>query len=611
MPASETANESAPARPAQWVGRLRFPYGWGAARSDLIAGATVAAIAVPQAMAYALIAGVDPRYGLYSAIVITIVASLLGSSAQLINGPTNAISLLVFSALATFAGHVDGIGALFLLGVIAGTIQILIAAFKLGDLTRYVSESVILGFMGGAGVLIVIGQIGNFIGAAKRGTGDQSVLFNTWLTLSQATFNPRACGLGVATIVVVLVLHRVIIRYRLPRVDMLAGLIVASLVAAYFGWSQPAASGKTAISVVGAIPAALPSFHVPHWDAGWFFRLINGALAIALLGLLEALAVAKSIATYTRQPLNYNRQCLAEGVGNVVGGFFQALPGSGSLTRSAINHQAGAVTRASGIYSGIIVALVVLVLGPYARFIPKSVLAGLLFITAARLIDWKRLRYAMSASRFDAALVAVTALTAIFIDVEDSILVGVALSIVLFLPRAAKPGMRELVVTDEGLVRERRPNEARQPELLIYDIEGELFFGAAPQFADYLVEIGAEAERAAVPYVVLRLKRTRDPDMVNAEHLEQFLRDQATRGITVLLAGVRPELLRILRNTGLTAWFPESQIFPEEDVVFSATLRAVRHANALAGKTRKARAAAPGTGPAKGDDLTDPAYYLV
>jgi SulP family sulfate permease len=217
-----------------------FNYRWSTARRDLAAGATVAAIAVPQAIAYALIAGVDPRLGLYSATVITIVASILGSSAHLINGPTNAISLVVFSALASFDGRFDAYQALFLLGIIAGSIQILIAVFKLGDLTRYVSESVILGFMAGAGLLIALGQIGNFVGATKKGTADQSVLLNTWLTLRGATFNPHAIGLGVGTIAVVLLLHKLITKYKLPRLDMLAGLILASLVAAFFGWSSPA-----------------------------------------------------------------------------------------------------------------------------------------------------------------------------------------------------------------------------------------------------------------------------------------------------------------------------------------------------------------------------------
>ena len=194
--------------------------------------------------------------------------------------------------------------------------------------------------------------------------------------------------------------------------------------ATYFGWSTPKPDGKTIISVVGTVPAALPSFHIAEIKFDWVTHLFGSTVAISFLGLLEALAVAKSIATRTRQPLDYNRQCLAEGIGNLVGGFFQSLPGSGSLTRSAINYQSGAITRMSGVYSSLIVGIVVLALGPYARFIPKSALAGLLFITAARLIDWKRLAYAIRASRFDAALVYVTAFAAIFISVEDSILIG-------------------------------------------------------------------------------------------------------------------------------------------------------------------------------------------
>jgi SulP family sulfate permease len=585
-------------------------YDWSTARSDLTAGATVAAIAVPQAIAYALIAGVDPRYGLYSAIVITIAASILGSSNHLINGPTNAISLVIFSALVPFEGRFDAYQALFLLGIIAGTIQIAIAVCKLGDLTRYVSESVILGFMAGAGLLIALGQIGNFVGAAKRGSGDQSVLVNTWLTLTGGAFNTRALGLGIVTIAIVLLLHKLIARYKLPRVDMLVGLIVASFAAAALGWTLPTAGGKTIVSVVGTVPAALPSFHIPEIDFDWFLKLIRFSVAIALLGLLEALAVAKSIATYTRQPLDYNRQCLAEGVGNLVGGFFQALPGSGSLTRSAINYQSGAVTRASGVYSGIIVAIVVLLLGPYARFIPKCVLAGLLFITAARLIDWKRLRYAIRASRFDAALVAVTAGTAIFIDVEDSILVGVALSILLFVPRAAKPGIRELIVTPERVVRERLPDEPRAASLLIYDVEGELFFGAAPDLAGFFARILAEAERADKRYVVVRLRRARNPDAVAVEYLEAFLHDAERRGITVLLAGIRPQFMKILKNVDLTSWFPTNRIFAQEDEKFSATLRAVRHANHLAAGGVHARVLA-GTVPTVYGDDTDPMYYLV
>src|SRR6202451_875932 len=162
-------------------------YSWEKARKDLLAGVTVAAISLPQAMAYALIAGVDPRFGIYSAIVVTLVASIFGSSSHLINGPTNAISLVVFSALAFFdpEARFDIFQGMFLLGIMVGSIQILIAVFKLGDLTRYISESVVLGFMAGAGFLVALGQVGNLFGLRDRGNGHQHVLLRFWLTITQ------------------------------------------------------------------------------------------------------------------------------------------------------------------------------------------------------------------------------------------------------------------------------------------------------------------------------------------------------------------------------------------------------------------------------------------
>src|SRR5271170_4080817 len=187
---------------------MKFNYSWGNTRNDLLAGVTVAAISLPQAMAYALIAGVDPRFGIYSAIVVTLVASLFGSSSHLINGPTNAISLVVFSALAFFDpdARFDAYQAMFLLGIMIGSIQILIAVFKLGDLPRYISESVVIGFMAGAGTLVALTQLGNRTGIRDRGTGQQHVLYRIWLTLSSGHANPRALGIGLGTLILVILL---------------------------------------------------------------------------------------------------------------------------------------------------------------------------------------------------------------------------------------------------------------------------------------------------------------------------------------------------------------------------------------------------------------------
>ena len=354
--------------------------------------------------------------------------------------------------------------------------------------------------------------------------------------------------------------------------------------------------------MVGSVPASLPRPHLPQIQWAWIPQLSGGAVAIATLGLLEALAIAKSIAHQTRQPLNYNRQCFAEGIGNLAGGFFQCLPGSGSLTRSAINFQSGAATRASGIFAAAAVALVLVLFAPMARYTPKAALAGLLFITAVRLVDWKRLGYALRASRYDAALVLVTAFSAIFITVEFSILIGVALSILLFIPRAARLRTTELVVTPEGLLREKVAADPPARDLLIYDFEGELFFGAAPEADRSFDEITQRARLGNIRCVVLRVRSTHNPDVVFLERLEHFLRQAEAEGIIVLLAGVRPDFAQGLRNLGFQRWLAEDRLFLEDDTEYSATLQAVRHAYGLLGLDSPRGAAFE-----SGADL----YYLI
>jgi SulP family sulfate permease len=564
---------------------LKLGYSWEKARRDLLAGVTVAAISLPQAMAYALIAGVDPRFGLYSAIVVTLVASIFGSSSHLINGPTNAISLVVFSALAFFSAdsHLQAYQAMFLLGIMVGSIQILIAVFKLGDLTRYISESVVIGFMAGAGTLVAVTQIGNLTGMTDRGTGLQHVLYRIWLTVHGGQVNPRALGIGLSTIVLAVGLRYLVRKYRLPQFDMLVSLLVVAGVAAWFGWSRPGIDGKTIITTVASIPRNLPTPHLPQIQYWWIKEMSGSALAIAFLGLLEALAIAKSIANTTRQKLDYNRQCFAEGVANVTGGFFQCLPGSGSLTRSAINFQAGAETRFSGVFAAGTVALVVVALAPYARYIPKAALAGLLVITAARLVDWKRLKYAMRVSRYDAALVLITAFSAIFISVEFSILIGVALSILLFVPRAALLRVSELTVSSDRVLRERMPSDPVCTSMLLYDLEGELFFGAAPLLDDLFDTVKRRTQDEKIRFVILRLRRARHPDMVSMERFDHFLREMQRNGVTVLLCGVRSGFAGAMKRLHFEDWLPADRVFREEQQAFSATLKAVRHVYDLLG----------------------------
>lgn len=572
------------------------------ARRDIVAGLTVAAISLPQAMAYALIAGVDPKYGVYSAIVVTAIASIFGSSSHLINGPTSAISLLVFSSLA-FLDPENRTGlfeALFLLGVLVGAIQILIAVFKLGDLTRYISESVVIGFMASAALLLAIGQLANATGVRDKGDGHMQVLQRAWLTLFHGdAVNYRALVLSVSAVVLAILLRRLVQRYGLPQIDMLLVLIVTAVIAYAYGWSVPDGTGHTDVKISGKIPASLPEFHIPEVQVSTLGELSHGALAIAFIGLIEALSIAKAIAHHTGQQIDYNRQILAEGLANLTGGFFQSLPGSGSLSRSAINYQSGAATRFSGIVSAATVTIALLLFAPLLRYIPQAALAGLLLVTAVRLVDFRRLSYALKASRYDAGLVIITALVGVAVNLDTAVLIGVVLSILLFVPRAAKLKAAELIVTDEGVIRERTPQDnpaeaassVRASSPVIYDLEGELFFGAAPELDRYLEALHARIRDENLKVVILRLKRVRHPDVVCIERLEHFIREHQELGVTVLLAGVRPDSLALLQNVGFTDWLPAEQVFPEEDREFSATLKAVRYAQTRLAETPSAPAA--------------------
>ncbi len=552
-------------------------------RRDVISALTVAAVAVPQDMAYAQIAGVPPQYGLYTGFVVTAVAGLFGASNHLISGPTNAISLVVFSALAQLNFGPDQAGqelemmkAVWLLAFMVGSIQILIALLKLGDLTRYVSESVLLGFMAGAGVLIILGQIPNLLGIKPLGDGHMSVLQRLWLTLREGPgADPPSTWLGLGTLVLLVPMRMLKQRLTVPFPDLLLGLILATIVAPFLGWHP--------IGATLNVERGLPSPVLPPLDRlEWLQPLSGSAVAISVLGLLEAVAVSKAIAARTKQRLNFNRECLGQGLANLTGSFFQCMPGSGSLTRSNINYQAGAASRWSAVMSSLVVAAALLLLAPMARHVPKPALAALLIITGYRLIDRSRLMYCLRATRYDAVIALSTAAAAMFISVELSILIGICVSFLLFVPRAARLLVTEMVVGPDLVVRDRHRGDPQCGNLAIFSLEGELFFGAAPLLAECL-DMLRQRVRQGARVLILRLKRTRNPDMVCLEMLQQFLEEMQDHKVPVLLCGIRADFKAALHNCRFHHWLPQDCIFLEQVKKGSSTLRAVQRAYELLG----------------------------
>ncbi len=539
-------------------------------RADGLAGLTVAAVAVPQAMAYAMVAGLPAEYGLYTAVVMTAVGALFDSSRQLINGPTNAISIALLSVIAAVPAE-HKVQAAVLLAFLVGAIQLAITLLRLGDLSRYISHSVIVGFTAGAGTLLVLDQLKSLLGMKAIGDIHDHFLYRFGQTLVHGGIHPETAAVGLGAIALVIALRWAKRRLGLALLpELLIVVVLAAGLVAAFGLDA------RGVSVVGEIPARLPAFEVPRLAPAEMRDFASGALAIALLGLLEAIAMAKAIAAVTGQKLDMNQQCLSEGLANLTGSFFQCMPGSGSLTRSAINQQAGAVTQWSGVVSAAAVALIMLAFAPFARFIPRAALAGILMVSAWKMVNWSALYYHLRATRFDAAIVGATAFAAVFISIEFCVLIGVMMSFLLAVPRAGRMLLTEFVLTDEGGVHERLPDDEPCQLTLIFGLEGEMFFGATAALEQHFATIEGRVT-PSTQVLVLRVKRARNPDAVGLSLLEGFLERMKARGVRVLLCGVRPEFASKMEKTGLAGQLGE-RVFLEQPVRQTSTLLAIRYA---------------------------------
>jgi sulfate permease, SulP family len=554
-------------------------------KADLVAGFTVATVAVPQAMAYAVLAGLPPAYGLYTAIVMTAVGALFDSSRQLINGPTNVISVAVGASIAGYATDQERIQAAVLIAFLVGALQLGITFLRLGDLTRYISHSVVVGFTLGAGSLLFFDQIRNLFAWKQRGDVHDQFLVRIWQTWSQAdTPHVKTTLIGLGSIALVVLFRWLKKKANAPLFPEL--ITVVALLAAVTAWLG---LDKQGVAVIGTVPTSLPPFAVPKLDYAQVRELSSSAFAIATLGLLEAIAMAKGIAAVTGQRLDISQQCLSEGLANMAGSFFNCFPGSGSLTRSAINQQAGAATQWSGVVSAVAVAGTVLVFAPYARFIPKAALAGILIVTSVRMVDWKALRFHLRATPFDRIIVLSTAVSAVAISVEFCVLIGVFLSFVLAVPRAGRMRVTEFVVSkDDGLIHERLPDDDCEPTVLVFGLEGELFFGSNTALERHLDQIEERID-SSTKFLILRVKRLHNPDAVGLSQLVEAVHSFRSRGVQVLLCGVRMDLYEALERTGMLEKLGRETLFLEQAVRQTSTLQAIRHAYAQLGSTPSLR----------------------
>ena len=516
-------------------------YGRGHIKADLFAGLTVAVVAVPQSMAYALIAGLPVQYGLYASIVPTIVGCLWGSSAHLITGPTIAVSLVVFSALNKLApvGSPDYLGLVFFLALLMGVLQIVMGVVRLGHLLNFVSHTVLLGFMAGAAVLIGFKQLPGLLGVSIPKTGIfHEHLFS--LTLNLHKTHLLTLLLGLVTIATIVTLRKV--RPYWPGA-LLAMILVGVIVAVFDLDSR-------GVAVVGTIPRALPSLRIP--EAGGFKRLgelAPAVLAMAILGLVEAVSIAKSIAEQTRQRLNVNREFIGQGLANIAAALFNGYPGSGSFTRSAVNFRSGARTPMSGIFSALAVSATVLVAAPLAAKLPLSALAGVLIVVAHDMVLKKDIVQAIKATRGDAAVLAVTFLSTLMLHIEFAIYVGVLLSIGLHLAKTSHPSIHSVVPDAKTgkLVAATHGETCCQMDIV--QIEGSVFFGSATFVLEDLQR--RLRNRPHTANLLIRMRQVNTLDASGVHVLEVILEETRRRGGSVYFSGLNHRVFEVLKNSGL------------------------------------------------------------
>jgi SulP family sulfate permease len=562
-------------------------------RPDLVAGLTVALFTVPQAMAYALIAGFPPAAGIATAVVASILGAAFGSSEFLINGPTNALSVMLAANAALFAAQGNAVEAIIILTLLVGAVQVFAGLARVGSLTRFVSEPVLTGFTAGAGLYIVINQLPSFLGIERAAIARdlwgfhpiKCAFFDLLLLLrSLEATRPSTLGLAALTFVIVRGLQALEPRIGRKLPAAFAAVVVASLIVWAFGLDQPDAAQRVkVVRDIEPLTRNLPDLRLPRLDLEMARALLGPAFAIGLMGSVEAIAIGKSLATRAHHPFDASRQLIGEGLCNLGAGLVGGFASSGSFSRTAVNFEAGAVTRVSCVASGVLVAAIVLLFAPAANVIPIAALAGTLVHVGLKLVDVARLRGLFSTTTGDRVVLLVSFGGVLFAEhLENVLFVGIAVSIIAALRRAEGFRLRVLEETPDGLLREL-PQErlGRLPEVALLNLQGELFFAAAEELqTELLRQLDAGARM-----LVLRVQEAYNMDATTAAALAHVSDVARAKGGRLILCGVRTGPRGVLERSGLLERIGKDGVFPAEREFLASTRHALAYARVLASGT--------------------------
>lgn len=458
-------------------------------KADLVAALTGAVVVLPQGVAFATIAGMPPEYGLYAGMVPAIIAAWFGSSRHLVSGPTTAASVVLFSALSVMAlpGSPDYVVLALTLTFMVGVMELVLGFARLGALVNFISHSVVVGFTAGAAVLIAAKQLKHFFGIEMDSGGNlHDIVFQFGQHLLE--INPSATLVAAVTLGI-----GIACKYWLPKIPyMIVAMIAGSLLA--LGLTDWLGAAQTGIATVGALPSSLPPLSSPSLTLEHIRQLAPSALAVTLFALTEAVSIGRSLAARGGYRIDGNQEFIGQGLSNIAGSFFSGYVATGSFNRSGINYEAGARTPLASIFAAFMLMAIVLLVAPYASYLPKAAMAGILFLVAWNLIDFVEIRHILHASRRETGVLAVTFFSAIFLELEFAIFAGVLLSLVLYLDRTSKP--RIVTLAPNPLLPNQAfssdPSVLQCPQLRFLRIDGSLFFGSVAHVEQFFDKLRTE-----------------------------------------------------------------------------------------------------------------------
>lgn len=534
---------------------------------DLNAGLSGAIIVLPQGVAFAAIAGLPPEFGLYSAIVPAIVAALFGSSHHLISGPTTAISLVVYENLSKFYTPLteEYVAAAFSLTLLTGIIQLFFGVIRMGALVNFVSHSVVVGFTAGAAVLIAFSQLGNFLGM-KLPAGLSFYEKISYVQEHTDEINFSALIVAVVALVVSVVLQRC--APRLP--GMLFALIGGGLAALFMGGEDQG------IKLVGALPSQLPQFELPKVSFGLIEQLGSSALAIAILGLTEAVSIARSVATQSRQRIDTTQEFIGQGLSNVVGSFFSCYAASGSFTRTGVNYTAGARTPAAAVFAAVFLAMMILLIAPVTAYLPIPAMAGVLLVVAYRLVDLHHIQSIMNTSRSEFGVMLVTFLATLFLKLEFAIYVGVFLSLLLYLNKTSHPDLATVAVKrsptgSSTFVNATEEHVLECPQIKVVRLDGEVYFGAINHIIEDLhkaIDDSPEQSKLLIVFKGVTFIDIAGCDMLSFENTSLRL-----EGRELFLCSLKTEVHDMLERSGVLKQIGYDHIFQTKRIAIEKMVK--------------------------------------